>query len=403
MPGLILPQRLTQQPQQAAPIDWGDPLARGLASYMPSIGNGYQDAADNRAWSVVANTTPIAFDTAPRGRGMRIKGATPSYVTRPIPAAISSSATQPLTIRFRLYFRSLPTASIAIMSWGSVAQDGAPRFYIHTAGSVLQFFFSTYHWNPAVVAEREYVVTHTFDGATMNTYMDGVLIGTASGVSWAGNFASLYLGMGYDGQQAASDFLLSDFAMWNRALSAQEVVIDAQNLRRVIKAPQRVLFAPASGPANATGTLATTLANATLATSGAVTNAGSFQATLSGTSMAASGQVATPPSGSLASTLAGAAMAASGQLTVTGLLNASLAGCTMVAAGTVDNRGALATALSGAAMTASGTVAPNVSGAINTTLAGATMAAYGYNGVPPVLAGSFHRLPKNPRHVQRIS
>lgn len=161
-------------------------------------------------------------------------------------------------------------------------------------------------------------------------------------------------------------------------------------------------YVESAAPATPTGTLASTLGNATLAASGAVLNAGAFASTLSNATMAASGAVGAAPSGALASTLADATMSAAGAVTNAGSFAAIMSDATMAAAGIVVNRGALAATLSDATMSAAGTVAPNVTGTFSSTLDGATMTAYGYNGVPPVLAGLFQRLPKNPRHVQRI-
>lgn len=158
-------------------------------------------------------------------------------------------------------------------------------------------------------------------------------------------------------------------------------------------------YVESAAPAGASGTLAATLAGASLSASGTVIASGALQSTLTGASLAASGLVASPPSGALASTLAGAAMSANGGVTNVGALAASLDGATMSAVGTVTNRAALASQLDGAGMAASGSVITIPAGALSSTLDGAGLTAGGYVGTPPAAPDFFLRLPKNPRHV----
>lgn len=242
---LLLPSRYNQQPPQPV-VDQSSPLARGLVAYMPLAGKANFDVVDGSTWAT-AGTSPAAYDGAPRGLGLRVKGAAAAYVTKPIPAAISSNVTQQLTLRFRLYLKSLTTTS-SIMSWGTGAQDGAPRFYARMTNNLLSFYYAGGYGNginPATSVDREYIVHHTFDGVTHATYLNGVLVGTSLG-AWSGNSSTLYLGSGFDGTNASTDFLLSDFALWNRALSASEAASDAQNPWQLFAAPRR-LWAVAAG------------------------------------------------------------------------------------------------------------------------------------------------------------
>ena len=225
---------LYTQPQSGpGQIDRDAPIARGLVSSAPLAARPSDDPVDGGAWAVVASSTPVAFDAFPRGRALRIKGAGPAYVSRPIPASIGTSTTQAITLRFRVHFRVVSVIS-GVMSWATSAGDGAPRFYARaTSTSHLNFYLGGgYRYSSPVVANRDYVVTHTFDGSLHSTYVNGVLIGTLMG-GWGGNAASFFLGNGFDPAQGGTDFLISDFAAWNRALSPQEVVSDSQNTSEI--------------------------------------------------------------------------------------------------------------------------------------------------------------------------
>lgn len=215
------------QPQGSARLNT-NPLRRGLVSYMLLTGKSYADVADGSAWTPVG---PVGFDGAPRGLGMHIKGAALAYVARALPAAITSGASQPLTFRFRVYFHTVPTSSTnSIMSWGNTAQDPSPRFLVRaTAGALSVYFTGSYHPTFTVQAEKEYILTFTSDGSFQIWYLNGVQMGSASFSPFNGNASNLFFGIGYNGPDASTDYVLSDFAAWNRGLSPTEVRVDADN------------------------------------------------------------------------------------------------------------------------------------------------------------------------------
>jgi len=137
-----------------------------------------------------------------------------------------------------------------------------------------------------------------------------------------------------------------------------------------------------------TGTLATTLAGATLAAAGAETISGTATSTLDGVTLAASGTETI--AGTLASTLAGATFAASGTVEEssgsTGTLATTLAGATLTSSGTETISGTAASTFTGATLTASGTEA--LSGTLTTTLGGVTLTASGAETVTGTLAST---------------
>ena len=188
---------------------------------------------------------------------------------------------------------------------------------------------------------------------------------------------------------------------WNRALSLDEIKSISDNPWQIYES-QPSLILSAAAVSDPTGTFSSTLAGAGMTSAGTTTNNGAFASTMAGATMASSGSVGGAPDGTFASTLAGATMASSGQLLAAGSFSSALAGASMSSSGAILDRGTFASTLDGAAMTSNGTVATNATGTFSSSLAGATMIAYGYNGIPPVLAGLSQRLPKNPRHVLRL-
>jgi hypothetical protein len=120
----------------------------------------------------------------------------------------------------------------------------------------------------------------------------------------------------------------------------------------------------AAAPAASTGSLAAVLAGVALVAQVVSTDAGSVESTLAGASLASSGSVGAQPSGGLASSLYGVSLSANG-----GLLDG----------------GQISSSLSGANIAASGVVAQNASGAVASTLAGVSVVnsdSNSGNGVP---------------------
>lgn len=107
-----------------------------------------------------------------------------------------------------------------------------------------------------------------------------------------------------------------------------------------------------------TGTLASTLADTTMAATGTDEITGILTTTLDNSTMTASGL--DEITGALASTLADCAMAATGIDEITGIFTATLDGCTMTASGVDEIDGVLAATLDDCVMVASGTVVNDI-------------------------------------------
>jgi hypothetical protein len=353
MGALSLPSRFNQQPQQAVPVDAGYPLARRLVSYLPLAGQ-VRDAVGG-IWTVTNGTIPLTYGAARRGRGMAVVSAsTPSYVARPSPAEITTATNQPLTLRFRLAIATVPTsgATSGILCWADAPDSGSPRYYARLTGNAngtgtLEFYYSTsggvYRTPIIVQTGGDYILHHTFDGTTHSVYLTGAYQGGFTG-AWTLNPGSFYIGRGFNAPVAS--YLVSDFALWDRALSGSEVRADAENPWQVFPAPRR-LWAVASGGTTfsytasggftLSGTAATVRSATKAATGGlqlsgqaatargAVRSAsGGFQ--LSGSAAQARGKAFTASGGisfsGAASILKGVARLASGGLTISGAATA---------------------------------------------------------------------------------
>lgn len=257
MGALILPSRFNQQPQQPVQVDAGHPLARGLVVAMPLAGQGLRDAVAG-AWTLTQTSPPVEYAASSRGRGLHSGSGRSAYVSRVQPASITNSATQPITLLFRLSIFTLPGSGItgALMSWASAPGSGSPRYYARLAGTSattanIEFYYSTsggVYRTPTAIARGEHIIIHTFDGTTHNVYIDGVNVGSFTG-SWTLDGGSFFLGNGFDG--AAGDFLLSDFAAWNRGLSASEARSVSANPYQIYAAQPRRLWSVAAAASNA--------------------------------------------------------------------------------------------------------------------------------------------------------
>lgn len=137
----------------------------------------------------------------------------------------------------------------------------------------------------------------------------------------------------------------------------------------------------------AEGALNVTLANATLAAAGSITNRGSLSATLANFILAATGSLT--DRGALGVTLADTTLVATGTVgggTINGSLNVTLADATLAATGSLTDRGALTATLAPVTLTATGSLTNR--GALGITLGDVTLSASGIvsQGAAPSVA-----------------
>lgn len=244
MSSLILPSRLTRQPQQAPQIDLSNPLTRGLRVV--------QVGAQNYPFQNVNGVTSVA---TPAGMARKFSGAS-QYLT----AANDFISPTSLTFLSIVRFDSLP-ASTAIMSIGAATND---RVLLYVANNRLALYSGAGGGFGQAIAPsdvllttgRQYVVGGRVSATnSRDVWLDGVkLFSDATSIApapcnravvgayWTSGAASLYL-------PGAVSLALA----WDRPLSDAEMKAASDNPWQLFKAPARNMWAvAASAPAGNT-------------------------------------------------------------------------------------------------------------------------------------------------------
>jgi len=133
----------------------------------------------------------------------------------------------------------------------------------------------------------------------------------------------------------------------------------------------------ASGTQTIVGSLAQTLANATSTAAGTTTVLGTLAETLDDTTLAASGSIGSPVSGDVIKTLDDVTLSALGTTTVIGTLTQTLGTVVLTADGTTTIVGTIVNTLNNVSLSASGSVGSAVSGSLSITLADTTLNSTG--------------------------
>lgn len=413
MPSLLLPSRLTQQPQQFAPLDrsnriaagalavvtptldinWatGKQLTRGGSGYGLMALGGYQTFNFRKNFYLETETLP-AVGTSPYiifWLGWPV--AVGSQASSAEAAFVVGSSNNTLGLCTALGSnRSIVNAPSGPNMWGGSNNTWAS---IYSAGdtptlgtSGAPVLLMMVRKSTGLEFWRNGVMTNSVAGSPTSVAAFKLEIGSfIASASWTSSSNTALAGL---------SVLQSD------PTNAELAAFSANTWGALWNAQPRRLWS-ASASAGVSGALSASLDGATFGASGQVIAQGAFASTLSGATFSASGTVGNSPSGTFASSLAGASMAAAGNVTNAGTFASTLAGASMSANGIVTNLGTIASTLDGATMAASGAVTSNASGTFASTLDGATLAAGGYVGTPPAAPDFFIRLPKNPRHSLR--
>lgn len=318
----------TVQPQTATGVNWGSPLARGLAvAFVPSIGPANLVASD-----VVA--------------GLQKSGAGPDGVYTATSALVSTSS-RLSTSAFSFY---------ALFLSGTVS--GGTRCVIGrgpnaTGTNNIGFGFNSQHATSAyagalyagsaytiigkptggaLALNTRYSIGGTFDGSNGRGYNNGVMTVGPTAVTGIDTTARLALNRtSADASPNADDAKFYVVLYWDRALSDAEMRAVHANPWQLFAPLPRTIWAPAAG--GVSGTLATTNSNDTSAASGTTTVTGTLATTNANDTLAASGSVGSAVSGTLATTNANDTSAASGTTTVTGTVAYTNANDTAAASG----------------------------------------------------------------------
>jgi hypothetical protein len=258
--------------------------------------------------------------------------------------------------------------------------DGLVLTYRNDSGDVTQTVFE-----PGADHRGRWIhAAITFsNGNTFLFYINGV---QTNSLSWANNntltSANQTLISG-DAQGPNSRFWgqLDDIRIYNRALSAKEIRTLAT--RRGIafeRASRKLSVSTAAAP---TGSVSSTLANATLSSSGTLASGltGSVSGTLADATLSATGTLTNAATGSLSSTLASATLSSTGTLAAgaSGSVTRTLDAATLSSSGTIGSglTGTVSVTLGAATLSSSGTLTAGATGSVSRTLDNTTLSSSG--------------------------
>lgn len=170
-----------------------------------------------------------------------------------------------------------------------------------------------------------YAAAVTSSASAAKTFVDGVLIlnGGAPGATALISPWTIH----HNGNNAAAGPLSTTLLLpvWDRPLSDSEALSFTRNPWQLFEDNLLPLpFDEASAASNATGTIASTLADTTGALAGGVTDPGTFASTLADTVGALAGAVGNAITGTISALLANVAAAFSGAIPVTGTIAVTL-------------------------------------------------------------------------------
>lgn len=255
-----------------------------------------------------------------------------------------------------------------------------------TSGTVRAIFFTSGNTNGQAVSTTNVVglgwvhVAATWDGTTIKVYVNGKEEGITSFSGAVTNVATVFPTLGgsvgaYSGSPSVAG-QLDDFRIYNRTLAGTEIRTLA--LRRGIafeRASRKLSLFSAPAP---TGSVSSTLANATLSSSGTLASglSGSLSAVLADATLSATGTLTNAATGSLSSTLADASLSSSGTVAAgaSGTLTSTLDAATLASSGTVGSglTATVSVTLDNATLSSTGGAAGSVSGSVSSTLAAVT-------------------------------
>ena len=275
------------------------------------------------------------------------------------------------------------TGDYGIMGCRYNGQDGQVVFFVGVNGSVNDYFAGS--GGTALNDGRWHHAVGVFNlNQSISLWIDGVLQQTTS-VPNGGvlNTAPLQLGWNqfHGGNSAVLNGQLDDIRLYNRALSPSEIKLLAT--RRGIafeRASRKLTVFTAPAP---TGSVSSTLANATLSATGTVAAgaSGSVVRTLDAATLSSSGTIGSGLTGSVSASLGAATLSSSATLAAgaSGSVSRTLDNATLSSSGTVaaGASGTVTRTLDAATLSSSGTVGSGLTGSVSVSLSAATLSSSG--------------------------
>lgn len=217
-------RQFTEQPQNHRGIDWSNPLAHGLVSYLSLAGQSWADLARHRVWTPTGtNARTNASTNSGRGIDFGSTGGA-AYASTPW----SSSLNTDHTIAFWYTPKDVSTTTVGLVSLDSTTVTGPtstnPHLIIQRNSADLRAYLGGAYIPSAAsvfAVGQSYLVVWVFSGNTCKFFVNGLERSSVSGYSFSNTPQSLFVGSGY---QNGPNGQIQDFAFWyGRALNAAQV------------------------------------------------------------------------------------------------------------------------------------------------------------------------------------
>ena len=248
------------KPLVGAQLDRTNPLAAGLvAGWLLNESGGiiaspFVSGSGNGVFTNPGAGALPTWSAAPDGPSVSFTGATSyNYIevaSNPVLAAFGASRA-PWTVSCSVYLNSLRNynSTVVICTTGGIP---APFDCYVTSTGVWTYFTGdgTNFPNGTVagaVAKTWYRISHSYDGNTCRFYINGVLKGSFASTQSTNTGRPLRIGGERDGGLVGLDGRIGYTFMHNRALSAAEVSLLAQDPYQVIQAPTSRRFQSLGG------------------------------------------------------------------------------------------------------------------------------------------------------------
>lgn len=255
---LIAPNILTQQPQYAPQIDWGNPVTQGLVGLIPG------GAAQRPGYDVITGlkfpniSAPVA-STSGLSSGQTAVGTGGISSNRIGTDSLTnwrpSSQKLSLVAAFHQYGAGGSDVIIAGNGFGVGTgyhfyerfSDGTVQFSLYD-GSARQFTSAS----SSLAANARNVVCLACDGATMRGYINGRAVGSVATGGGSVTYDATYARTSLAGTPDANGAAMAGhwMGLWNRSLSAAEAKSLAENPWQIFKAPSRKIFLNVAGGAS---------------------------------------------------------------------------------------------------------------------------------------------------------
>ncbi len=144
-----------------------------------------------------------------------------------VSAGIDGTAMNTLSVEMWIMRKSAGTKGI--FQWANSLSSATPFIYFYDANGTLSMYINgNYMISTNIDLNNWHHIVLTHDGSVWRLYKDGVLTGSyTGGRAWQQYAANIYFGDGYHGYWNG---LIDEVAIYNRALSAEEIQMHAQTV-----------------------------------------------------------------------------------------------------------------------------------------------------------------------------